>query len=385
MSEAPTAPEFLSRKYQLQRLLGRGGMGTVYQCREDGTARRFAVKLLNPELLHSESGRTHFHHECELLRRLSHPHILQYIDSGVDEEQDIPYLITELCLNEGGDPFTLADLAARNEKGRLSPRQIETLFPQVFSGMAYLHSQGLIHRDIKPANVLLDLYPEGWVAKVADFGLISLTGEEAFAKRAMLSLSLSVQGAKSGREGALIGTIDYMSPEQREGKELTRASDVYSLGLMLYRLATGRSRVTFQLPSQVVPELPEWVDEVARMSLAAAPEERARDAGALLVAAGGDPDAGGAGELVADTAVEVPGPAVPAPVRAVEAPTEGPVERPPSVAVPELDGPVPVPVQPPPLNLAGAKVRTRPRRFGKRVVMSAVAAAVLVPVLGAAI
>ena len=84
----------------------------MYQCREDGTARRFAVKLLNPELLHSESGRTRFHHECELLRRLSHPHILQYIDSGVDEEQDIPYLITELCLNEGGDPFTLADLAA---------------------------------------------------------------------------------------------------------------------------------------------------------------------------------------------------------------------------------------------------------------------------------
>jgi len=278
MADPGNLVQVLGGRYEVLRRLGRGGMGAVYECRDLETGDLHAVKLLQEELLGTEQGRRDFRRECKALQALEHPHILGVTAVGTHEA--LPYLVTELCVDAAGRPFTLAQLARQAPRRRLAVEDLNRIFAQVLSAMAFLHTRGLVHRDVKPQNVFLNHTASGWDAKVADFGLIALTGEQEFLRKTRLSLSLTMR--ESEHNGALVGTFDYMSPEQKQGRLLDARSDVFSLGLMLYRLATGRSRITFQLPCEIRPELPAWVDEAVRRSVDSDPDKRVRHAGELL-------------------------------------------------------------------------------------------------------
>ena len=178
----------------------------------------------------------------------------------------------------GGKVQSLHDIINESLDHRLDEVEARKWSLQIAQGLAYAHDRGVVHGDIKPANILID---KDGNARITDFGLAKAIGEEFLRTQIHQSIRYSMHGGtlsdqptmgqaaktlsdqptrdtgSSGRTTAesLLGTYDYMSPEQREGKPLTRASDVYALGLMLYRLSTGRTRVTFQLPSEVVPEL----------------------------------------------------------------------------------------------------------------------------------
>ncbi len=211
--------------YQITDLLGQGGMATVYKGYREDIDRYVAVKVLPPHPGLDAQFVDRFKLEARTIARLQHPHILPLYDYGA--EDDILYLV--MAYVEGGS------LADRIERGVLSLREIETLLRQMASALDYAHRQGVIHRDIKPDNILLD--KEGH-ALLADFGIVKLTS-----------------GGSGGRltvTGGLVGTPAYMAPEQGRGEEITSSADIYSLGVVVYEMLTGRQPYSAETPMQVV-------------------------------------------------------------------------------------------------------------------------------------
>jgi len=204
--------------YRFVRMLGRGGMGVVWEAIQLGTARSVAVKFMGAALL-NEAARRRFAREVKLAARLTHPHIVRIYDSGL--HQNAYYYVMELV---HGVPLDDAIRAAKYPW-----EKTVAMLAEVCDAVDYAHAQGVIHRDLKPANILIS---QDGSPHILDFGLAKEFASEAG------------EGSESylvSSEGDRAGTPVYMSPEQAAGKiAVTPASDVYSIGAILYHLLTGR-------------------------------------------------------------------------------------------------------------------------------------------------
>ena len=204
--------------YQLLSRLGAGGMGEVYLAHDVKLDRRVAIKFLSSEFAADPDRIRRFHQEARAASSLNHPHIVVVHDFG--ELAGRPYMVTEFIEGE--------TLRRRLQHGRLPIREVVDIGLQIASALAAAHARGLVHRDIKPENVMIR--GDGYV-KVLDFGLAKFAIEARWSDQARIE--------SHTQSGMVIGTPRYMSPEQARGLEIDVRSDVWSLGAVLYELATG--------------------------------------------------------------------------------------------------------------------------------------------------
>jgi serine/threonine-protein kinase len=259
----------LGGRYRLGSVIGQGGMAVVYRAEDLTLGRTVAVKILRESLGTDPEFLERFRREARAAARLNHPNIIAVYDVGQDGPSN--YFVMEYV--EGTD---LRDLI--RETGVLAPAQVVDIGCQIAAALEYAHRSGLIHRDIKSQNVLVT--SDGKV-KVADFGIAIMHGEGSITQA-----------------GMVIGSVHYMSPEQAEGRPTTAASDVYSLGIVLYEMATGQLPFTAESPIAIArlqlearppsprlvnPRLPQPISDVILACLEKAPERR--PATAALVAA----------------------------------------------------------------------------------------------------
>jgi serine/threonine-protein kinase len=253
--------------YKLERLIGRGGMGAVYAARHETTRETVAVKLLSGHLAEDPTFRERFQQEIETLKRLLHPNIVQLY--GFGEEQGQLYYVMELI-----DGHSLQDELLNGR--RFDWREVTRIGIAVAQALKHAHDRGIIHRDLKPANLLIDAQDH---VKLADFGIAKLYG-----------------GTSVTAEGGMLGTADYMAPEQAAGKPATNRCDLYSLGSVMYALLAGRppfSAATMveviaalqneSAPSarQLAPETPAELDRIVLQLLEKDPNKRIPTALAL--------------------------------------------------------------------------------------------------------
>jgi Tol biopolymer transport system component len=267
--------------YEIVAPLGAGGMGEVYRARDPRLGREVAIKVLPPHLVDDVDLRARFDREARAVAALNHPHICAIYDVGREGERD--YIVMELLDGE--------TLAARLMRGSLSPPEVLRLGSQIADALDRAHRSNLVHRDLKPGNVMLTR--QG--AKLLDFGLARPTvpgtvpGSSAYTMRPSTpTLSGPLTGA-----GTIVGTFQYMAPEQLEGKEADARSDLWALGAVLYQMATGRP--AFEGPSQasliaailkdtprpmseLVPLAPPALERLVRACLAKDPDERVQTA-----------------------------------------------------------------------------------------------------------
>jgi serine/threonine-protein kinase len=256
----------VDNRYQVKSKLARGGMSTVYVATDLRLDRDVALKVLHPHLVNDGNFLDRLAREARAAAKLSHPHVVGVLDQGHDG--DTAYLVMEYIKGH-----TLRDVI--NSKGALSPRLALALIDPVVEGLGAAHAAGMIHRDVKPENVLIA--DDGRI-KIGDFGLA----------RAVTTTTST---------GALIGTVAYLSPELVLGKPADARSDIYSTGIMLFEMLTGRQpfdgevpiQVAYQHvnstvgpPSGVVPGLAGDVDELVQWCTASDPEQRPVDGNALL-------------------------------------------------------------------------------------------------------
>jgi Tol biopolymer transport system component len=215
--------------YEIVAPIGSGGMGEVYRARDTRLGRDVAIKVLPQHLSANPEVRARFEREAKTVSSLSHPNICTLFDVG--REGDTDYLVMELV---EGDT-----LAHRLHRGPLPPAELLRLGTQIAEALERAHRAGVIHRDLKPGNVMITKTG----AKLMDFGLSRATGLSggAGSSAAMTALSQSPTMAQAlTAEGTILGTFQYMSPEQLEGREADARSDIWALGCVLYEMATGR-------------------------------------------------------------------------------------------------------------------------------------------------
>ncbi|HTX32993.1 MAG TPA: protein kinase [Solirubrobacteraceae bacterium] len=210
----------LSGRYRLEARIGAGGMSTVYLALDETLERRVAIKLLNREVATDSDELERFRREARAVAQLSHPHIVGVIDAGEDEGR--PYIVFEYV-----DGETLKERIRR--LGPLPIPEAVAYAIEIARALGAAHARHIVHRDVKPQNVLID---EEGSAKVTDFGIARTLDEEGLTA-----------------DGRVIGTTDYVSPEQALGHPVTGQSDLYSLGIVLYEMLTGE--VPFKGDSQV--------------------------------------------------------------------------------------------------------------------------------------
>jgi serine/threonine-protein kinase len=243
-------------RYRIERTLGHGGMAVVYLAHDEELHRRVAVKVLADHLAGDDSFRARFLQESRLASRLSHPNVVQVYDAG--ETEGSPYIVMEYIPGE-----TVA------QRGKLSHAEAVPLALQACAGLQHAHNAGLVHRDVKPANLLVR---EDDVLKIADFGI---------ARAAELT--------RLTQHGTVLGTAAYLSPEQAAGEEVTAATDIYSLGAVVYELLTGRAPYEFESLAELAaqqtggvitplrdlePSVPEPVEAAVMHALAREPRFR---------------------------------------------------------------------------------------------------------------
>ena len=260
--------------YRIEALIGRGGMGAVYRADEAGLGRKVALKVIAPELAADERFRERFLRESRIAASLDHPHVIPIYQAGEDEG----VLFLAMRYVEGSD---LAKVVA--EEGALDPRRAVELLSQIAEALDAAHEKGLVHRDVKPSNVLIAVAGGREHCYLGDFGLTKRTG--------------SLSGVSVA--GEIVGTLEYVAPEQITGNPLDERADVYSLGCVLYECLTGQSpfpRATDVAllwahvheeptpPSQARPDLPKELDTVLARALAKEPGRRYRSASELLAA-----------------------------------------------------------------------------------------------------
>ncbi len=268
--------------YEILSPLGAGGMGEVYRARDTRLGREVAVKILPPGLTDSEQARQRFEREARTISQLSHPHICALYDVG--REGSTEYLVMELLEGQ-----TLADRIA---KGSVPLDQALRLGAEIADALEKAHRQGIVHRDLKPGNIMLT--SSG--AKVLDFGLARALGPSD----AVVSATGLPTETPLTEAGMVLGTVQYMAPEQLEGKEADARTDIFALGLVLYEMATGRQAFSGATRASLIgsilrdepdpvsrsaPLAPRALDRVVAICLAKEPEERwqtARDVGLQL-------------------------------------------------------------------------------------------------------
>jgi Tol biopolymer transport system component len=270
--------------YEILSPLGAGGMGEVFRARDSRLGREVAIKVLPEHLGSSPEVRARFEREAKTASSLNHPHICVVYDVG--REGDTDYLVMELVDGE--------TLSARLARGPLPVAEVLRIGVQVGDALEKAHRAGVIHRDLKPGNIMLTRSG----AKLIDFGLARATGlDGARASSSILGVSQSPTMAQPlTAEGSIVGTFQYMSPEQLEGREADVRSDLWSFGCVLYEMATGRrafdGRSQASLISSImkdeprpIPELapltPPALDRAVRTCLAKDPDERWQTAGDL--------------------------------------------------------------------------------------------------------
>lgn len=266
----PRKARIIGDRYQLGRVVGRGGMATIHEAMDLRLERPVAVKLLRPEAAADADLADRFRREALAATVLRHPNIVACLDTGTDDGQ--PYLVMDLVDGE--------DLAARLKRGgRLAPTHAARIGLDVARALGVAHVRGIVHRDVKPGNILL---ASDGRAMVTDFGIARLAAD-----------------AEAARPGTTLGSVHYFSPEQAKGATTTPASDVYGLGLVLYEAMTGarafggettdaialaRIGATPPSPRSVRPEVPADLDAVVRRALAPDPADRYADGNAMATA-----------------------------------------------------------------------------------------------------
>jgi eukaryotic-like serine/threonine-protein kinase len=266
-------PRLLSGRYLLDELVGSGGMAEVYRARDLRLNRIIAVKMLRSDLASDQVSRERFRREAQSAASLSHRSIIAVHDTGEDVagQVRVPYIVMEYQ-----DGRTLDALL--RDSGRLRPERALEITDGILDALGYSHRNGIVHRDIKPSNVMVTGAGD---VKVMDFGVArSMSGSQ----------STITQTAE------VVGTAQYMSPEQARGERVDARSDLYSAGCLLYELLTGRPPFTggsavaiaYQHvrqrpvpPSEVDPQIPRWADAIVLRAMAKAPADRYQDAGQM--------------------------------------------------------------------------------------------------------
>ena len=256
-------------RYRISERIGRGGMASVYRAHDPSIDRIIAIKFLHAALCEEDEYRTRFLREARAAGMLSHPNIVTVHDVG--EIDGRPYMTMELIEGEA-----LSEVMAR---GPMPVREVLVLGVQLAKALHYAHGKGIVHRDIKPSNIAL--LPDGRSVKVMDFGIAHLD---------------STTGAQHTRVGDVLGTPQYMSPEQTKGAKIDGRSDLFSVGIILYQMLAGTP--PFQGDSVVAlavkianeepvpieklrPDLPQAVRRIVERCLAKAPERRFQSGAAL--------------------------------------------------------------------------------------------------------
>ncbi|HMD02136.1 MAG TPA: Stk1 family PASTA domain-containing Ser/Thr kinase, partial [Candidatus Baltobacteraceae bacterium] len=214
----------LSERYRLEGRIGQGGMATVYAGMDTVLRRRVAIKILRPQFAEDEDFVRRFYTEAQHAAKLSHPNIVNIYDVG--REGETYFIVMELV-----DGATLAEMIESD--GRLPEPVAIDFAAQICNGLAYAHRQGLLHRDIKPANILV---AKDDVVKISDFGIA----------RAVTTQTVTIT-----QPGMVMGSVFYISPEQAQGREMHETSDLYSLGVVLYQMLSGRLPYTGESPVTV--------------------------------------------------------------------------------------------------------------------------------------
>lgn len=266
IEELTTGSTFAGR-YQIIEELGRGGMGKVYKALDTKVNEKIAIKLIKPEISSDKQTIERFSNELKFARKIRHQNVCQMYDLG--EDQGTHFIAMEFVQGE--------DLKRLIRKvGNLSPAQAISITKQICEGLAAAHRQGVVHRDLKPQNIMVD---EDGNARIMDFGV-----------------ARSIKGKGITGAGVIIGTPEYMSPEQVEAKEIDQRSDIYSLGVILYEMVTGQ--VPFSAdspfaigvkhkseeprdPRDLTPRIPDDLCRVILKCLNKPKEERYQSAGEI--------------------------------------------------------------------------------------------------------
>ncbi|TDD93434.1 Stk1 family PASTA domain-containing Ser/Thr kinase [Actinomadura rubrisoli] len=263
-------PRLLGGRYELDTVIGRGGMAEVYRARDLRLDRVVAVKTLRSDLARDPTFQARFRREAQSAASLNHPSVIAVYDTGEDMIGDtsIPYIVMEYV-----DGSTLRDLLRENRA--LMPDKALEITDGILRALDYSHRGGIVHRDIKPANVMLTRNHE---VKVMDFGI---------------ARAMSDSAATMTQTAQVIGTAQYLSPEQARGERVDARSDIYSTGCVLYELLTGKPPFTGDSPvaiayqhvreepvppSQVDPEIPQWADAMVLKAMAKEADHRYQNA-----------------------------------------------------------------------------------------------------------
>jgi eukaryotic-like serine/threonine-protein kinase len=268
-----TQPRLLGGRYELDGIVGRGGMAEVFRARDIRLDRIVGVKTLRDDLARDPTFQARFRREAQSAASLNHPSIVAVYDTGEDMVggTPVPYIVMEFV-----DGRTLRDLL-RDDR-RLLPERAAEITDGVLRALDYSHRNGIVHRDIKPGNVMLTRNGD---VKVMDFGIARAVSD------AQATMTQTAQ---------VIGTAQYLSPEQARGERVDARSDLYSAGCLLYELLTGRPPFTGDSPvaiayqhvreapvppSQVDPDVPPWADAIVLKAMMKDPGDRYQSAGEM--------------------------------------------------------------------------------------------------------
>ncbi|HXB72552.1 MAG TPA: protein kinase [Candidatus Acidoferrales bacterium] len=261
-------------RYELLEKLGEGGMGVVYRAR-DLLLNRFAALKFLPDAGLDDDRKRRFLHEAQVASSLNHPHIVTIYEISLDPPREfiameyVPGRPLDAVIGPTGLPF----------------KDVLAYAVQIADALAAAHAVGIVHRDVKPANVLIS---DAGLAKVLDFGLAKLV-ERAPAVADDVTRTVAISSSPRTQEGAIVGTVSYMSPEQAEGKPVDHRSDVFSFGAMLYEMLTGKRAFVGDSPvstlaailradapdlTQQLPDIPAEFNRVLRRSLEKSPDRR---------------------------------------------------------------------------------------------------------------
>ncbi|MCA1575729.1 MAG: serine/threonine protein kinase [Acidobacteria bacterium] len=272
----PLTNQTLDEKYYLEERLGEGGMGTVYRARHLLMDRPVAIKVLHPRFVENEAARMRFQLEARAAVRLHHVNAVSVTDFGQTPD-GLVYIVMELIRG-----YTLREILGK--EAPLETARAISIMLQASAAVAAAHEAGIIHRDLKPSNILVTKSADApAMVKVLDFGIAKLAADTLDGEDA----------SATTLPGTPIGTPRYMSPEQHEGREITPATDVYSLGIILYEMLTGMAPFTGtsvveiamkhandppRAPREIVAAIPEDVERVVLHALEKQPEARPANA-----------------------------------------------------------------------------------------------------------